>query len=119
VLEQSRPLTTQEYTIYKPYFSQKVLCQARIVEGKVPFWLRRDMCAVVLGETIYFRAGYYQPNTPQGAVLLGHEITHVAQFLCGMTLFKYIWSCRKGYMQSPYEVQAYAMGARIGLDLTC
>ena len=46
----------------------------------MPFWLRRDMCAVVLGETIYFRAGYYQPNTPQGVILLGHEITHVAQF---------------------------------------
>lgn len=80
MLERSRPLTTQEYTTYKPYFSQQVLCKARIVEGKVPFWLRRDMCAVVLGETIYFRAGYYQPNTPQGVILLGHEITHVAQF---------------------------------------
>ena len=77
------------------------------------------MYAVVIGETIYFRTGYYQADTLHGSILLGHELMHVAQFLQGLTVFKYVWSCRNGYMQSPYEVQAYAMGARIGLDLTC
>jgi Domain of unknown function (DUF4157) len=116
-LAQARPLTVQERTLLKPYFAHIVLESARIVDGsfggKVPFWLRRDMCAVVLGNIIYFRAGYYQANTPQGASLLGHELTHVSQFLHGMTLFKYIWSCRKGYMQSPYEQEAYAKGRLI------
>jgi Domain of unknown function (DUF4157) len=116
MFEQGRPLSAQERDILKPYFSQQVLFEARIVDGKVPFWLRRDMCAVVLGKTIYFRAEHYQAGTPAGACLLGHELTHVAQNLHGMTLLKYIWSCRNGYMQSPYEVQAYAMGARIMLD---
>ena len=101
----------------QPYFARIVLERACIVDGsvgsRVPFWLRRDMCAVVLGTTIYFRADYYQPNTPQSASLLGHELTHVSQFLHGMTLLKYIWSCRKGYMQSPYEVEAYAKGQLI------
>ena len=97
----------------QPYFAHIVLERTRIVDGRVPFWLRSDMCAVVLGNTIYFRAGYYQPNTPQSASLLGHELTHVSQFLHGMTLFKYVWSCRKGYMQSPYEIEAYAKGRLI------
>jgi hypothetical protein len=117
MFEQGRPLSAHERAIFKPYFSPQVLHMARIVDGsvggRVPFWLRRDMCAVVLREKIYFRAGYYQANTPEGACLLGHELMHVAQNLHGMTLLKYIWSCRKGYMQSPYELQAYAMGARI------
>lgn len=110
---QGRPLTVQERTHLKPYFAIIVLEQARIIDGRVPFWLRRDMCAVVLGSTIYFRAGYYRPNTPKSASLLGHELTHVSQFLHGMTLFKYVWSCRKGYMQSPYEIEAYAIGRLI------
>ena len=117
MFEQGRPLSAQEHAALKPYFNARVLVEARIVDGsfggRVPFWLRRDMCAVVLGNTIYFRAGYYQANTPQGLSLLGHELTHVAQFMYGMTTLDYIWSCRKGYMQSPYEVQAYAMGWRI------
>lgn len=117
MFEQGRPLSVQERAVFKPYFSPQVLDLARIVDGEVPFWLLKEMCAVVLGKTIYFRAGHYQANTPQGNVLLGHELTHVAQFLHGMTLLKYAWSCRKGYMQSPYEVQAYAMGARIRIDL--
>ena len=110
---QGRPLNAQEHAALKPYFNARVLVEARIVDGRVPFWLRRDMCALVLGNTIYFRAGYYQANTPQGLSLLGHELTHVAQFLHGMTMFDYVWSCRNGYIQSPYEVQAYAMGARV------
>jgi hypothetical protein len=89
-----------------------VLEKARVIDGsvggKVPFWLRRDMCAVVLGCRIYFRHGAYVPNTKRGVQLLGHELTHVSQFLHGMSLLKYVWSCRKGYMQSPYEIEAYA-----------
>ena len=114
-----RPLTQQELHIFKPYFAKIVLEKARIIDGsfggKVPFWLRRDMCAVVLGHRIYFRAGYYQPNTKRGAELLGHELTHVSQYLHGMTIFKYVWSCRKGYFKSVYEIEAYAKGWLIGV----
>jgi hypothetical protein len=110
MFEQGRPLSAQERDIFKPYFAQNVLNQARIIDGKVPFWLRRDMCAVVIGHRVYFRATVYQPNTRLGVELLGHELTHVSQYLHGMTIFKYIWSCRKGYMQSPYETEAYAKG---------
>ena len=118
---QLRPLTEQERAALKPYFNVQVLQAARIVDGsfggRVPFWLRANMCAVVLGNTIYLRAGHYHANTPKGLSLLGHELMHVAQFLHGMTIFKYIWSCRNGYMQSPFEVQAYAMQGRITQNL--
>ena len=107
---ESRPLTVQERTIFKPFFANIVLERARIIDGRVPFWLRRNMCAVVLGERVYFRAGMYQPNTKRGIELLGHELTHVSQFLHGMTLWRYIWSCRYGYRNSPYEQEAYAKG---------
>jgi hypothetical protein len=116
MFEPGRPLITQELEFYKPYFNQYVLQRARIIDGKVPFWLRKEMSAVVLGRRIYLRAGVYQPNTVRGISLLGHELTHVAQFCYGMTVLRYLWSCRHGYMQSPYEVQAYAMGARIAAN---
>ena len=111
--EVGRPLTQQERELFKPYFARIVIESARIIDGKVPFWLRRDMCAVVLGHRIYFRAGYYQPNTKRSAELLGHELTHVSQYLHGMTVFKYCWSCRKGYCKSAYEIEAYAKGRLI------
>ncbi|MES2499358.1 MAG: DUF4157 domain-containing protein [Pseudomonadota bacterium] len=115
-MRNSRPLTRQERALFAPYFAQNVMDEARIVDGKVPFWLRRDMCAVVLGTYIYFRAGVYQPNTKRGAEILGHELTHVSQYLHGMTLLKYIWSCRYGYYKSPYEIEAYAKGRLIAVD---
>lgn len=113
MLAAGRPLTMQERNIFNPYFAQNVLCQARVVDGTVPFWLSKKMCALVLGNTIYFRRGAYLPNTRRGAELLGHELTHVSQFLHGMTLTKYIWSCRRGYFKSPYEIEAYAKGRLI------
>ncbi len=116
MLEQGRPLSTQEIQLYQPYFTQAVLNQARIIDGSVPFWLLKEMSAVVLGRRIYLRAGVYQPNTLRGISLLGHELTHVAQFCYGMTVMRYLWSCRNGYMHSPYEVQAYEMGARIAAN---
>jgi hypothetical protein len=118
MFEQGRPLTLQERALFKPYFAHIVMEHARIIDGKVPFWLRRNMCAVVLGEKIYFRAGAYLPNTKRGAELLGHELTHVSQFLHGMSLFGYIWSCRKGYMQSQYEIEAYAKGRLIATNFS-
>ena len=120
MFERSRPLNAQERALYQPYFANVVIERARIVDGnfggKVPFWLRRDMCAVVLGYTVFFRKGAYIPNTQRGVELLGHELTHISQFLHGMTTLKYLWSCRRGYMQSVYEIEAYAKGRMIAKD---
>ncbi|HAF01055.1 MAG TPA: hypothetical protein DCO68_08115 [Methylophilaceae bacterium] len=118
MFKQGRPLNTQERALFKPYFAHIVIEQARLIEGKTPFWLRRSMCAVVLYNRIYLRPGAYQSNTRQGVALLGHELTHVSQFLHGMTLLKYVWSCRHGYRKSPYEIEAYAKGEMIALGFS-
>lgn len=109
----ARSLTIQEKQIFSPYFDNRVIESVRIVDGKVPFWLRSDMQAVVLGCYIYLRPLVYQPNTQAGVELLGHELMHVCQFLNGMNWVKYIWSCRKGYLKSHYEIEAYATGRKI------
>ncbi len=35
--------------------------------------------AFTMGSDIFFRAGFYQPQTPAGQHLLAHELTHVVQ----------------------------------------
>ena len=114
--KQGRELDFDEKQIFNPYFPRRVIEQARIVEGYVPFWLRSDMCAVVLKSNIYFRHGVYQPNTQSGVELLGHELMHVAQFLAGLNWWKYLWSCRYGYKNSQYEVEAFAKGRLIAAN---
>lgn len=116
MLFKGRPLTEQERQRYKPYFANNVMEKARIIDGHVPFWLRRKMVAVVMGCRIYFRPGAYQPHTTPGVALLGHELMHVSQFLHGMNWIKYLWSCRYGYHNSPYEVAAYARAAVISAN---
>lgn len=111
MLAKGRSLSAIEHRLYQPYFQLRTLQQVRIIENKVPFWLRQEMCAVVLGRCIYFRKNAYQANTASGLELLAHELTHVEQYLCGMTVIKYLWASRHGYRQNPYEIEAYAKGA--------
>ncbi|MEE9330797.1 MAG: DUF4157 domain-containing protein [Methylophilaceae bacterium] len=116
MFKQGRPLTPQEKQTFRPYFAENVIEQTRIIDGHVPFWLRTDMCAVVINYRIYLRSGVYQPNTKSGVELLGHELMHVSQFLHGMNWLKYIWSCRYGYKKSGYEIDAYAKGHLISAN---
>lgn len=113
---QERPLSAEEKRIFKPYFAENVIAQARIVDGRVPFWLHKKMCAVVLQHRVYFRQGVYRPNTQCGVELLGHELMHVSQFLHGMNWLTYCWSCRFGYRKSRYEIEAYAKGKLIAAN---
>lgn len=117
-MPRERLLTHEEQCFYQPYFQQRTLDVVRIIEGHVPFWLGKKMCAVVLGHRIYIRAELDQPrsyrkDTLQGVELMAHELTHVEQYLSGMTVFKYIWASRNGYRKNPYEIEAYAKGAKI------
>lgn len=113
---QGRRLSAAELQIFKPYFAEIVLQKARIFEGTVPFWLKKNMCAVVLKHRIYLREGAYQADSFRGIELLGHELMHVSQFVHGMTYLRYIWSCRLGYQNSCYELEAYAKGKQIIAD---
>lgn len=111
-----RTLTCDEHSFFANYFPSEILDSIIVYVGKVPWWLRKDMAGVTLRNKIYLRAHAYVPNTASGMALLGHEITHVQQFFEGMNYRKYLWSCRKGYCHSPYEIEAYATGAAIRND---
>ena len=112
-----RPLTAIERARYTPYFDEALLATARVVDGRVPFWLRPDMLGVTLGPRIYLRPGAYDPNNADGIALLGHELVHVRQYRDGMTVLGYLWASLRGYRRNPYEVEAYAVGARIRAEL--
>jgi len=105
--DEGRPLTAEERSPYEDFFPSEVLDSARIFEDKVPWWLRKDMDGITLGNRIYFREGVYDPGTAAGVELLGHELVHVEQYAEGMTILRYLWASRKGYWNNPYEKQAY------------
>ena len=109
----ARPLTPTERARYAAHFEPDVLDAARVIDGRVPFWLRPDMLGVTLGPHIYLRRGVYDPDSASGAELLGHELVHVRQYRDGMTVWRYLWASRRGYRRNPYEVEAFAIGARI------
>ncbi len=120
-MREGRPLTALEREVCQPYFKADTLIKARIIEGHVPFWLSQRMRAVVLGHRIYFRKGAYllglQP-TIADMCLLAHELTHVEQYLSGMTVIKYVWASRHGYRQNPYEIEAYAKGHYVSAQIS-
>ncbi|MFO0701157.1 MAG: LamG-like jellyroll fold domain-containing protein [Nitrospira sp.] len=113
---QGRPLTNQEIALYKKDFFSRTLDAARIHEGVVPSWLSRNMRGITLETDIYFREGEYIPGTAGGVEILGHELVHVQDFLNGMSYFDYIWASRYGYLENPYEIEAYRKGDEIRMN---
>lgn len=111
-----RPLSAAEKDLYRAYFAAELLDGVCVHEGRVPLWLRPDMNAIALGKHVYFRPGVYVAGSAPGVEILGHELVHVAQFAQGMTVWKYLLACRRGYACNPYEVEAYAKAARIRAD---
>jgi hypothetical protein len=108
-----RPLTPTERARYAAHFAPDVLDAARVIDGRVPFWLRPDMLGVTLGPRIYLRAGAYDPGSARGVELLAHELVHVRQYRDGMTVWRYLWASRRGYRRNPYETEAYAVAAQL------
>jgi uncharacterized protein RhaS with RHS repeats len=113
-----RPLTACEKKVLAPYIGKRDLDNADLHDGEVPWWLGKQYIGVTIGNDIYFRSGIYDPSTPEGVALLGHELVHVDQYRAGMTISKYVWSTRHGYENSPYEKSAYAEQDEIQKNLT-
>jgi hypothetical protein len=111
-----RALTAPEKSKLRPYIPQVDLDNANLHEH-VPWYLWKAFVGITRGNNIYFRPGHYDADTPAGIALLGHELVHVGQYRNGMNWLKYLWSARKGYMNSPYELAAYATQAQIEKDL--
>jgi hypothetical protein len=114
----ARPLTEGEMQALRPYIPQADLNCARIHEGVVPRYLPRRYIGIARGNCIYFRAGAYDPGSPRGMALLGHELVHVGQYRRGATWLSFLLSyARHGYRNSPLEVAARAVQERIARDL--
>ena len=57
----------------------------------MPIPTSSDVVGMTLENDIYFRPGVYDPGTPDGLALLGHELTHVGQYRQGtLTRFSYV-----------------------------
>ncbi len=112
-----RSLTAHEKSALRPYVDQADLERAVLYDGRVPWYLGRRFAGIVRGHRVYLRAGVYDAGTPAGLALLGHELTHVTQYRCGMTAWRYLLSALRGYRRSRYEQEAFAVQARIERDL--
>jgi len=112
-----RALTANEKRSLERYIPEEDLHSAVIHTEGVPWYLPRRFGAVVRGNHIYFRPGAYDGDTPAGIALLGHELTHVGQYRNGMTAWSYLCSAIRGYMNSRFEMAAYAVQERILRDL--
>jgi Domain of unknown function (DUF4157) len=112
-----RGLSAGEKALLRPYVADVDLNSAALHEGHVPWYLHPRFAAIVRGNHIYVRSGVYDPATVDGIALLGHELTHVAQYRAGMTTFKYLCSALRGYRTNKYEKAAFAVQALILREL--
>jgi len=112
-----RPLTECERELLRPYIPEVDLGHADLRPGEAPWYLPRRYIGITRGNVIYFRPGAYDPTTPSGIALLGHELVHVGQYRRGETWLSFIWSYRRGYERSSLERPAYELQARILNDL--
>ena len=112
-----RGLSDAEKCALAPYIPSADLKDAILHCGRVSWYLPKRFCAIARGNRIYFRDGAYDPGSPAGIALLGHELAHVGQYRAGLTALRYLWSILRGYRNSRYEKAAYATQARILRDL--
>ncbi len=86
------------------------LSAVRVHEG--PAAPAMGALAFTLGETVYFAPGLYNPTTPAGVELLGHELTHVVQQRQGRVANPYGRGI--AIVQDPaLEAEADATGQRV------
>lgn len=104
-----RPLTPRERTLLGPYIPEVDLENADVHEEGVPWYVPKRYIGITRGNDIYFRPGIYDPLTPEGISLLGHELVHVGQYRKGANWRSFMWSYRRGYGRSKYEREASAI----------
>jgi hypothetical protein len=113
-----RSLSAYERQVLRPYIHPADLEAAILHIGVVPFYLLRRFSGITRGNHIYFRPGAYDSTTAAGLALLGHELVHVGQYREGMNWLTYLWSARRGYHNSAYEFEAFAVQNKIFKDLS-
>jgi hypothetical protein len=114
-----RSLTDHEKHNLGPYIPKQDLDNADFHDGEVPWWLFKENRCVTIGNDIYCRLGEYNPCSPEGLALLGHELFHVGQYRNGMTVLSYIIEdgLSEGGRKNPLEIPAYLLQDQIENDL--
>ncbi len=114
-----RRLTTREKALLEPFIPAEDLDGAVLHVGDMPLYmaLQPDKRAITRGADIYFEDPSWTFRTADQLASLAHELTHVGQYREGMTWASYLWSARNGYMQSQYEIPAFAMYDRVYASL--
>ncbi len=115
--------------ILAPYFPDFDLDQIRIFHG-IPFYVTMDAAAFTDGNNIFFKPGFFDPDSIAGIALIGHEVTHSVQFQSqGKWKFRasYLgkWgrmykehrSLNLAYYYNEFEVEAREVEQRIFDDL--
>jgi RHS repeat-associated protein len=125
-----RPLTACEKQKLGPFIPQADLDRADVHEDKWPPkiakfislgpFLSGDVVGVTLENDIYLRPGAYDPSTPDGLGLLGHELVHVGQYRQDTSRKAYCGELiRHGSgTKNKYEAPAYAKGNDVQTQLS-
>jgi hypothetical protein len=101
-----------------PYVPRVDLESAVLYLGRVPWYLPKRFTAIVRGNRIFVRALTQSQGSADWFAFLGHELTHVGQYRTGMNAWRYLRSAARGYANSRYEREAFAVQSRILADLT-
>jgi hypothetical protein len=112
-----------------PFFPGYDLARVRTIEG-IPFYVFGNPVGYADRDRIYFEAGAYRLDTPEGLALLAHEVTHCRQYhRHGTWRFRarYLWSYfhgrlsgmtgKEAYLNIPYEIEAREVEARVYLAM--
>lgn len=111
---QPRRLTAREKAALAPYVAAGDLDEVAIHEGHVPWYLPRRFSAVTRGHRVYVRRHACRFETREGLALLAHELVHVGQYRRGATWLTFLLSyLRHGYRDSPLEIEARVIAARV------
>ena len=115
-----RPLTDCEKLRLAPYIPKTDLDNADIHDDGTPWWVTNQAEGFTSGNDIYFKSNTYNPLTPGGLALLGHELVHVGQYRNGLTYFSYTaeWAKNGSGPANQYELPAYNLQSIIDNDLT-
>lgn len=125
----AQPLPPHVKEILAPYFPNFDLDQIRLYEG-IPWYVTMDADAYTDGNNIFFKLGKFDPKSPEGIALIGHEITHSVQFhthgkwwFRARYLGNWGWKLKEhrsftnAYFYNKFEIEARAMEQRIYDDL--
>ncbi len=123
------PLPLEVQQLLAPFFPGLELSRVRIHEG-IPRYISVLAAAEPIGYTdgwkIYFAAGFYRIDTPEGLALIAHELVHCRQYhelgawrFRAKYLAAYFQNRRDGldakaaYAQIPFEIEARAIERQV------